>query len=160
MDNRKGRQMRHLEIDRSGFRRRLFAALLAVFATALVITGPGFAQDGTGAPPDNAQNRTYGNGWDCNIGYREYDGACAALDIPENAYATGRSYGTGWACQRGFEETAGGTCAAIFVPENAFLRSSGFGWECERGYREERDTCVAIDVPEHAYLTNDNSGAG
>ena len=152
--------MRDLKIDRSGFRRRVFAILLAAYAVVYLFVTAGFAQDGTGLPPENAQNRTYGAGWDCNIGYREDDGSCAALDLPENAYATGRSYGTGWACRRGFVETAGGICAEIFVPENAFLRSSGYGWECERGYREERDTCVAIEVPDHAYLTNDNSGAG
>ena len=119
--------MRDLKIDRSGYRRRLLAKLLAAFTSVLVFASPGFAQDGTGVPPSNAQSRTFGVGWDCNIGFREVGGTCAAIDIPENAYATGRSYGTGWACRRGFEETAVGTCAAIFVPENAFLRSSGYG---------------------------------
>ena len=103
------------------------------------------AQDGLGSPPENAQKRNYGNGWNCNIGYRLNKGTCVELDIPKNAYATGRSYGTGWACRRGFKEVSGERCVAIFVPENAFLRSSGFDWQCKRGFRQDRDNCVEIN---------------
>ncbi len=51
------------------------------------------AQAPPGGVPENAQARSYGTGWSCNLGYRESDGACAAIDIPEFAYATNRSYG-------------------------------------------------------------------
>ncbi|MEL7081125.1 MAG: hypothetical protein AAGK82_06910, partial [Pseudomonadota bacterium] len=60
------------------------------------------AQDGVGLPPEDAQKRSYGSGWNCNLGFRVVDGNCVPLDVPENAFATGRSYGTGWACRRGF----------------------------------------------------------
>ncbi len=120
---------------------------------------PVFAQDGTGPTPQNAQARSYGGGWLCDLGYRVEGAECLALDIPEHAYATGRFYGTGWECRRGFEEVNGMSCNPIPVPANAFLRSSGYDWQCERGYRQERDTCVSIVLPEHAYLTEDTSGA-
>ncbi|MEO0917829.1 MAG: hypothetical protein AAFY31_12745, partial [Pseudomonadota bacterium] len=139
--------------------RLLVALFLATGAVALNSTAT-YAQDGVGTPPENAQKRSYGSGWNCNIGYRVNDGICIELDIPENAYATGRSYGTGWACRRGFEEMDGKVCVAIFVPENAFLRSSGYDWQCHRGFRQDRESCVEINVPEHAYLIADNSGNG
>jgi hypothetical protein len=70
---------------------------------------PVLAQDGTGPMPENAEARSYGGGWNCALGYRVNGEECVAIDIPENAYATGRSYGSGWACRRGYEEKAGGT---------------------------------------------------
>jgi hypothetical protein len=68
---------------------------------------PVLAQDGTGPMPENAEARSYGGGWDCDLGYRVEGEECVAIDIPENAYATGRSYGSGWACRRGYEEVGG-----------------------------------------------------
>jgi hypothetical protein len=51
--------------------------------------------------PNNSTSKNYGRGWDCDIGYRESDGSCNAVDVPDNAYATGKSYGSGWECLRG-----------------------------------------------------------
>lgn len=132
---------------------RLCGALLA-------LTLPATAQDGSGPIPDNAEARSFGNGWDCTLGYRLVDGDCLKLELPDNAYATGRSYGPGWACRRGFKSEDGVTCEAIFVPENAFLKSSGHGWQCERGFAERDGRCDLIAVPANAYLDSDPYGPG
>ncbi len=121
---------------------------------------PVFAQDGIGPMPQNAQARSYGGGWVCDLGFRVEGAECLALDIPEHAYATGRSFGTGWECGRGYKEVSGTSCNPIPVPANAFLRSYGYDWQCERGYRQERDACVPIVLPGHAYLKEDTSGTG
>lgn len=141
-------------------RARLFQRMAALAGVIAFVAFPLLAQDGTGPTPENAQTRNYGGGWDCQLGYRVDGEGCVAIDVPENAYATGRSYGLGWACRRGYEEVGGVSCEAIPVPENAFLRSSGFDWECDRGYRQDRETCVPIVLPEGAYLTGDPSGSG
>jgi hypothetical protein len=132
----------------------LWAALLAL--TAL----PAAAQDGTGPAPENAHDRRFGNGWDCDPGYRVAEGVCVALDMPANAFATGRTHGTGWACQHGYRELRGGTCEAIHIPANAFLDASGLGWECSRGYRKRGDECTSIEVPSNAYLSDRGVGPG
>jgi hypothetical protein len=119
--------------------------MLAGVVASLAV--PAVAQDGTGPAPQNAQDRRYGGGWECDLGYRVDDGGCLEITIPENAYPTGRSYGTGWACRRGYEEVSSTSCEPIRVPDNAFLRSSGYGWQCERGFRQERNACAAIDLP-------------
>lgn len=137
--------------------------ILRVTVLASVIASmvfPVSAQDGTGPMPQNAQPRSYGTGWVCDLGYQVDGAECLALDIPENAHPTGRSYGTGWECDHGYEEANGTSCNPILVPTNAFLRSFGYDWQCERGFRQERDACVSIVLPEHAYLTEDNSGPG
>jgi hypothetical protein len=76
------------------------ATLLAVWAV------PVLAQDGTGPMPENAEARSYGSGWDCSLGYRLNGEDCVAIDVPENAYATGQSYGSGWACRRDYKKWA------------------------------------------------------
>ena len=83
-------------------------ARTAVIAVAIAsFAFPVLAQDGTGPMPENAEPRSYGSGWVCNLGYRVEGAECVALEIPENAYATGLSYGSGWACRRGYEEAGG-----------------------------------------------------
>ncbi|MGQ3486323.1 hypothetical protein [uncultured Roseovarius sp.] len=139
---------------------RLIARMAAVAGVMASMAFPVFAQDGTGPLPQNAQSRSYSRGWDCDLGYRVEGAECLALDIPENAYATGRSYGSGWACRRGFEEIGGTACRPMPVPDNAFLRSFGYDWQCDRGYRQERETCVPIVLPDNAYLTEGTSGTG
>lgn len=131
----------------------LFGWLLASSLTAI-------AQDGSGPIPENAEARSYGSGWECIIGYRLVDGACIRLELPDNAYATGRSYGPGWACRRGFRSEDGTTCEAIYVPENAFLKSSGHGWQCDRGFAERDGRCEPISLPANAYLDSDPYGPG
>jgi hypothetical protein len=139
---------------------RLIARIAVVAGVIASIAFPVFAQDGIGPMPENAQPRSYGGGWVCDLGYRVEGAECLALDIPEHAFPTGRSYGTGWECGRGYEEKNGTSCSPIPLPANAFLRYSGYDWQCDRGYRQERDACVPLVLPEHAYLTEDNSGPG
>ncbi|MCV2880310.1 hypothetical protein OE699_15820 [Sedimentimonas flavescens] len=141
--------------------------LTRLIAKAAVISGviasfafPVLAQDGTGPIPQNAQARSYGGGWVCDLGFRVEGAECLPLDIPEHAYPTGRSYGTGWECDRGYEEVDRTSCNPIPVPANAFLRSSGYDWQCERGFRQEDEACVPVVLPERAYLTSDHSGTG
>lgn len=77
-------------------------ARTAVMAGVIASFGfPVLAQHGTGPMPGNAQPRSYGSGWVCDLGYRQEADECLALDIREHAYPTGRSYGTGWECDRG-----------------------------------------------------------
>lgn len=149
----------HKQAVRYPLTRVIFALAVAAGMIAS-IAFPTFAQDGTSAVPENAHTKSYGGGWDCDLGYRVEGAECVVLDIPENAYATGRSHGTGWACHRGYEEVGGISCNPIPVPANAFLRSSGHDWQCDRGYRKARDTCVPVVLPEHAYLTEETSGSG
>lgn len=152
-----------LRHDRKATKRplsRLIARMIAVAAAIASISFPVFAQDGTGPLPQNAHSRSYDGGWDCDLGYRVMSAECQALDIPNNAYATGRTYGSGWACHRGYTEAGGTSCEAIPVPDNAFLRASGYGWQCDRGYRQEHATCVPIFLPDNAYLTDDTLGSG
>jgi hypothetical protein len=139
---------------------RLIARITVAAGVIASMAFPVFAQDGTGPLPQNAQSRSYGGGRDCDLGYRLEGAECLALEIPENAYATGMSYGSGWACRRGYEEAGGTSCAAIPVPDNAFLRSSRHDWQCNRGYRQDRETCVPIVLPDNAYLTDDTSEFG
>lgn len=145
--------MRH-PLARLIARTAVTAGMIAFFAI------PVLGQDGTGPMPLNAQSRSFGGGWVCDLGYRVEGAECLALEIPEHAYPNGRSYGTGWACGRGYEEVSGKFCNPIPMPANAFLRSYGYDWQCERGYRRDRGACLAIVLPEHAYLTEDSSESG
>lgn len=110
--------------------------------------------------PENAEATSYGREWRCNRGYLESDGACAAIEIPENAYATRSSYGAGWKCSHGFKKTDG-SCTPTRVPANAHLDPvRGDSWKCNRGYRAVDDTCVVIDVPANGYLSDEAYGSG
>ena len=132
----------------------VLAGLLFAFAL------PAFAQSDAGSIPENAHESRFGDGWECDLGYRANDTSCELIALPDNAYATGRSYGRGWDCHRGFEVANDSYCSEIPVPENAFLRSSSYGWQCERGYQRGANSCVAIVLPDHAYLTEDYTDSG
>lgn len=95
----------------------------------------------------------------CNAGFQRVDGNCTPSSSPEHSYLTGLSYGRGWECHYGYalEED---TCAAIFVPENAYLDYSGTRWTCDRGYTRDRETCALIDLPDNAYLTDSGYNTG
>ena len=137
-----------------------FTGRLILIALLVAASGSVYAQAGPGDVPENASAKRYGTGWACDRGYREADGACAAVDIPANAYATGSSYGSGWECSRGFRRSKG-SCAAIRVPANAYLNSTrGDTWKCDRGFRKIDDTCVAIKVPSNGYLSDSSYGRG
>ena len=72
--------------------------------------------------PKNAHAKSYRSGWECDQGFQEANGKCAAVQVPENAYPTDSSYGRGWGCSRGYRRS-GAACAAMLRPVNAFLNS-------------------------------------
>ncbi|GHC59248.1 hypothetical protein GCM10007315_23630 [Gemmobacter tilapiae] len=57
--------------------------------------------------PANAFLRSsgYGPGWSCERGYEVLNGACVAIDLPENAYLDRSS--NRWSCNRGFQLSDG-----------------------------------------------------
>lgn len=129
-------------------------------ALLVAIPVPAFGQGSSVGVPEHASANRYGGGWTCARGYRESDGACLAVLVPDHAFATNKSYGPGWECNWGYREIEQ-ACIAIKVPPNAYINSSGAGsWTCNRGYRAERDACVAIKVPSHGYLTDAQHGPG
>ena len=82
-------------------------------------------------------------------------GSALAQDIskvvPANAQA--KQYGSGWDCKPGFRRD-GATCAAIKLPENAYLSDDtyGPGWACKREYKTDGNSCVAVKLPQNAYF--------
>src|SRR3546814_5937655 len=53
----------------------------------------------------------------------------------------------------------GGACAAIDLPEHAFLSDTSFaGWQCEVGYVARSGACAKVEVPEHGYLMHKRFG--
>jgi hypothetical protein len=109
--------------------------------------------------PENAHVKSYGTGWECDIGYREADGRCAAIVAPANSHLTTRSYGPGWECERGYQKI-GETCRTVAVPRNAYLNHYGDRWECDHGYRKVDEDCVEIKVPANGYLSHSSYGSG
>ena len=125
-------------------------SILAVMLFVL----PAFAQTNALLMPENASARSYGDGWECNIGFRLNENACVAVIVPQNAYATNRSYGSGWQCLHSFRRTDDAACVAVEVPEGGFLDPSGERWRCLRGYIKVDDTCQEIVLPANAYLAD------
>lgn len=129
--------------------------------SVLVLGSPvvALAQTASGSFPANTVAKTFGNGWDCENGYRKAGDGCMLIRTPDNAVLTGSSYGRGWECRRGYHEVRE-SCVAIEIPANAYLSASGVRWECQRGFREVDETCVAIKVPPNGYLTESTWGTG
>ena len=103
--------------------------------------GEALAQATTGQIPENAEAKSYGDGWRCNPGYRESNGACERISVPEHGYLSESPHGSGWKCDRGYRAD-GNACIAVTVPENAHLDFSGNGWECDKPYNKRSDRCV------------------
>lgn len=124
--------------------------LLAALAAAHDVV---FAQRDSVGMPENARAKSDGSGWECDRGYRELNGACAAVKAPANAYPTDTSYGRGWECDRGYREVDE-TCVAVKVPPNGYLADSsyGLGWKCDRGYRAVDEACIALKLPDNAHI--------
>ena len=80
---------------------RYCTGLALLFVFIMIMHGTAFASDASKKIPENATAKRYGSGWECNAGFRESGGACAAIKIPANASANGQSYGKGWECNRG-----------------------------------------------------------
>ena len=131
-----------------------FGLVVAVLLLAL----PAFAQTAVQPMPENASAQSYGDGWECNIGYRLNENACVAVIVPQNAYDTNRSYGSEWECLHGFRRTDEATCVAVAVPDGGFLDPSGERWRCLRGYIKVDETCQEIMLPANAYLADVSFG--
>ncbi len=135
--------------------RILFAVFMGPVFALLLLAIPALAQP----MPENASAKSYGSGWDCDIGYRLNGDNCAAVVAPENAYETNRTYGLGWECHHGFRKLDQAACVAVVVPDGGFLDPSGGGWHCLRGFRITDDTCQEVVLPENAYLTDASYGS-
>jgi hypothetical protein len=133
---------------------KLFLTLLVLFVTSTTAV---LAKGNSEILPQNAHYKTYGDGWECNYGYKQDNDVCTAIKVPANAYLN--SYGSKWECKRGYLES-GGECSAINVPDNAYLNSYGNKWECKRGYRASSYACLAIKVPANGYLIESSYGSG
>jgi hypothetical protein len=144
------RQKTHYKLSR----RIICSVLFNLIVSCFVI-----AQNNNDVMPENAHASYYGNGWKCNHGFREFNHACVAIVIPDNAYASDVSYENGWKCAWGYKKDKD-RCQLIYIPPNAYLDSFGNRWECERGYREVNRTCVLVKVPEHAFYVDSQFGPG
>ena len=122
--------------------------LWCVFFSALTT----FAQSSVPLIPENAHTQSYGDGWECDVGFRGEGNECVAIVIPQNAIATNKVYGSGWLCTYGYKETVDGPCVQINVPKGGYLDSSGTRWKCSYGYQETNGTCVKITAPPNGYL--------
>ena len=80
---------------------------LILLTLLAAVHGLVFAQSDSVELPGNARAKSYGSGWECERGYREDNGTCAAIGVPANAYLTNSSYGSGWECGRGYREDNG-----------------------------------------------------
>ena len=141
-------------------RKRIISAFILIFLSLWVTASNlAFAKDVSNEVPENATAKTYGDGWNCNQGYRVRKGACIAVTLPANAYLTNKTYRQGWECQRSFLRI-NNTCVPIKVPINGYLDYSGIKVKCERGYLLVNKTCEAIKVPANGYLKESSFGPG
>jgi len=144
-----------------GRQRVSYRATYLMLFLCLIVALPNhvFAKGVANDIPDNAKANSYGDGWSCNLGYRENKEGCAAVIVPANAYSTDRQYGKGWECKRGYLEVDG-TCSYINVPKNGYLDYSGIRVKCDRGFLMINNSCEAIKVPANGYLEVSSYGPG
>ena len=141
--------------DTPTFMTLFMSSIIAILLFTLPVT----AQTASQPMPDNASVKSYGEGWECDPGYRLNKNTCATVIVPQNAYDTNRSYGSGWECLHGFRRTDETACVAVEVPEGGFLDPSGERWQCSRGYIKVDDTCQEIVLPANAYLADASYGS-
>jgi len=150
------------KISLNGLQRtRVISTYILIFLSLWVTTTPSlvFAKGASNDIPENASAKSYGDGWNCNKGYRKSKGVCAAIVVPANAYPTNKSYGQGWECKRSYREVDN-TCNYIKVPEHAYLDYSGVKVKCDRGYLMVKKKCEVIKVPANGYLEESSYGPG
>jgi hypothetical protein len=78
-------------------------SLLTLVPLALVLAiAPSvvFAQASRVEMPANAHAKSYGDGWECDRGFRNVAQACVAVKLPANAHTD--TSGDGWECRRGY----------------------------------------------------------
>ncbi|MDP2520880.1 hypothetical protein Q8W33_20125 [Shimia thalassica] len=137
----------------------VMALFIGSILAVMLFVLPAFAQTDAQPMPENASAKSYGDGWECNIGFRLNENACVAVVLPQNAYDTKRTYGTGWECLHGFRKTDEDNCVAVEVPEGGFLDPSGERWRCLRGYIKVDEACQKIVLPANAYLADASYGS-
>lgn len=135
------------------------ALFMGSIIAVMLFVLPAFAQSAALPIPENASAKSYGDGWECNIGFRLSENACVAVIVPQNAYDTNRSYGSGWECLHGFRRTDDAACIAVEVPEGGNLDPSGERWRCLRGNIKVDYTCQEIVLPANAYLADASYGS-
>ena len=86
----------------------------------------------------------YGEGWECDHGYRAANDQCIEIKVPANGYLTNSTYGRGWECERGYAPVQG-DCVRIVLPRNAYLKDSGDDWMCARNYTRSKDACILAE---------------
>lgn len=133
------------------------SVLRSVLIAVGLMVAPGVAQ--SRQIPVYAHAVSYGSGWECDVAFRESQGTCLAVEVPEHAYPTNVGYGSGWECEWGFTRKTK-VCAAVEIPKGGFLNSSGDGWQCDRGFRQAGDACLEVKVPANAYLDGSAYGSG
>lgn len=134
----------------------VFGSVCALF----FVVAPAVAQSTAPPMPENASAKRYGEGWECNSGFRLNEDACDAVIVPENAYETNRTYGPGWACLHGYRVLDNIACVEVIVPDGGFLGPSGERWHCSRGYLKVDDICQEIALPPNAYLSDASYQSG
>lgn len=137
----------------------IMAPVIGSIIAILLLALPAFAQTAAQPMPENASAKSYGGGWECNIGFRLNENDCVAVIVPQNAYETNRSYGSGWECLHGFRSIDKTACVAVDVPEYGYLDPSGERWRCLRGFIKVDDTCQEIILPANAYLADASYGS-
>ena len=138
---------------------KVMVLFIGLIVALLLLAPPAFAQTAAQQMPENASAKNYGDGWECDIGYRLNENACVVVIVPQNAYNTKLSYGSGWECLHGFSGTDESACVAVEVPEGGFLDPSGERWHCLRGFAKVDDTCQEIVLPANAYLAESLYGS-
>ncbi len=131
---------------------RAMMLFTAMAIAILQISLPVSAQSVSVAMPENAHAKSYGDGWECDIGFRDEDEMCLPIVVPQNAYQTNRIYGAGWECMHGFKSDGNTACAEVIVPEGGYLDPSGQRWLCLRGFQKVGKGCLEIVLPKNAYL--------
>ena len=83
------------------------SGLMVLIASLLAQPEIVVAEESGATLPDHATARSYGNGWDCNAGYRKSEDSCVLINVPPHAYLSDRGYGRGWECVWGYREANG-----------------------------------------------------
>jgi hypothetical protein len=101
-----------------------------VTPSSAVSASPAIPSDAT--LPPHAKWQSWGNGWECQRGYRKEGQHCIEVDIPPHAFLD--AFGHDWKCKRRYRR-AGERCVPVQVPKHAYLAYSGHGWTCNDGYQ-------------------------
>ena len=90
----------------------MLSRIVIASAFLLTLSNPVFAQQIS--VPENGKINVYGNGWDCQRGFKKVGDSCSKVDVPSNGKIN--VYGNGWDCQRGFKKV-GDSLSLIHISE-------------------------------------------